>query len=55
MRHDRIEAGDGYVTKRAARDRHERELAQRQVRDLERENARLRALLKQHGIKLCHS
>jgi hypothetical protein len=52
VRHDRIEAADNYVTQRAARDRLERQLAERQMRDLQRENARLRALLKQNGIRI---
>lgn len=52
MRHDRIEAGDGQVSKRAAADRHERMRAERQVRDLQRENEKLRAIIKENGIRL---
>lgn len=52
MKHDPSLHVGRSVTQRAAHDRHLRALAERQVRDLERENARLRALLKQNGIRI---
>jgi hypothetical protein len=42
--------GEGYVSKRAARDRHEKERAEAQVRSLSAENARLRRILKENGL-----
>jgi hypothetical protein len=52
VKHGPIEAGDGYVSKRAARERHERERAERQVRDLERECSRLRQIIRDNGIRI---
>jgi hypothetical protein len=47
-----IEAGEDSVTRRAARDRVERQRAEQQVRELALENARLRKIIKQNGIRL---